>query len=76
MVYYQKLFRRCSQHYSTGGGGEGEKKFVLSMFNNFVILAGMVSRVLSKIVVLLLATLVTLNKQRFCQHRRHPIIIN
>jgi hypothetical protein len=34
-----------------GGGGEGETKFVLSMFNNFVILAGMVSRVLSKIVV-------------------------
>jgi hypothetical protein len=33
------------------GGGEGETKFVLSMFNNFVILAGMVSRVLSKIVV-------------------------
>ena len=32
------------------GGGEGETKFVLSMFNNFVILAGMVSRVLSKIV--------------------------
>jgi hypothetical protein len=33
-------------------GGEGETKFVLSMFNNFVILAGMVSRVLSKIVEL------------------------
>jgi hypothetical protein len=33
-----------------GGEGEGETKFVLSMFNNFVILAGMVSRVLSKIV--------------------------
>ena len=32
-----------------GEGGEGETKFVLSMFNNFVILAGMVSRVLSKI---------------------------
>ena len=34
-----------------GGGGEGEveTKFVLSMFNNFVILAGMVSMVLSKI---------------------------
>jgi hypothetical protein len=31
------------------GGGEGETNFVLSMFNNFVILAGMVSRVLSKI---------------------------
>ena len=31
-------------------GGEGETKFVLSMFNNFVILAGLVSRVLSKIV--------------------------
>ena len=31
-------------------GGEGETKFVLSMFNNFVILAGMVSRFLSKIV--------------------------
>jgi hypothetical protein len=33
-----------------GGGGGGETKFILSMFNNFVILAGMVSRVLSKIV--------------------------
>ena len=32
-------------------GGGGETKFVLSMFNNFVILAVMVSRVLSKIVV-------------------------
>jgi hypothetical protein len=31
-------------------GGEGGTKFVLSTFNNFVILAGMVSRVLSKIV--------------------------
>ena len=30
--------------------GEGETKFVLSMFSNFVILAGMVSRVLCKIV--------------------------
>jgi hypothetical protein len=47
MVYYQKLFRRCSQHWT---GGEGETKFVLSKFNNFVQLAGMVSRVLSKIV--------------------------
>ena len=36
-----------------GGGGEGETTFVLLMFNNFVILAGMLSRVLSKIVVLL-----------------------
>jgi hypothetical protein len=39
-----------------GGEGEtkleGETKFVLSMFNNFVILAGMVSRVLSKIVTI------------------------
>ena len=33
-----------------GGGGTGETNFVLSMFNNLVILAGMVSRVLSKIV--------------------------
>jgi hypothetical protein len=33
-----------------GGGGEVETKFVLLMFNNSVILAGMVSRVLSKIV--------------------------
>ena len=33
-------------------GGGGETKFVLSMFNNFVILAGMVSRVLSKIVAI------------------------
>jgi hypothetical protein len=32
----------------------GETMFVLSMFNNFVILAGMVSRVLSKIVARLL----------------------
>jgi hypothetical protein len=47
MAYYQKLFRRCSQHWT---GGEGETKFVLLMFNNFVILAGMVSSVLSKIV--------------------------
>jgi hypothetical protein len=31
-------------------GGEGETKFVLSMFNNFVLLAGMVSTVLSEIV--------------------------
>jgi hypothetical protein len=31
-------------------GREGETKIVLSMFNNFVILAEMVSRVLSKIV--------------------------
>jgi hypothetical protein len=53
MVYYQKLFRRCSQHWI---GGEGETKFVLSMFNNFVILAGMVSRVLSKIVAWLPCT--------------------
>ena len=36
------------------GGGEGETKFVLSMFNNFVILARMVSRVLSKIVAMFL----------------------
>jgi hypothetical protein len=48
MVYYQKLFRRCLQHL-TGGEGEGEAKFVLSMFNNFVILAGMISKILSKI---------------------------
>jgi hypothetical protein len=33
------------------GGGGGETNIVLSMFNNFVI-AGMVSRVLSKIVAL------------------------
>ena len=32
-----------------GGGGGGDNVF-LAMFNNFVILAGMVSRVLSKIV--------------------------
>jgi hypothetical protein len=36
--------------FTTLNWGEGETKFVLSMFNNFVILAGMVSRVLSKIV--------------------------
>jgi hypothetical protein len=35
--------------YNIGFGGEGETEFVLSMFKNFVILAGMVSRVLSKI---------------------------
>jgi hypothetical protein len=35
-----------------GGGGGGETKFVLSIFSNFVILAGMVSRVLSKIVAI------------------------
>ena len=56
MVYYQKLFRRClTLNWGWGGGGGGrgaaETKFVLSMFNKFVILAGMqVSRVLSKIV--------------------------
>ena len=33
-----------------GGGGQGVTNFVLSMFNNLVILAGMVSRVLCKIV--------------------------
>jgi hypothetical protein len=48
MENYQKLFQRCSQHW-TGRGGR-ETKFVLSMFNNFVILTGMISRVLSKIV--------------------------
>jgi hypothetical protein len=32
------------------GGGGGGTKFVSSMFNYFVILAGIVSRVLSKIV--------------------------
>ena len=32
------------------GGGGGDTKHILSMFNNFVILAGIVSRVLSKIV--------------------------
>jgi hypothetical protein len=32
--------------------GGGETKFVLSIFSNFVILAGMVSRVLSKIVAI------------------------
>ena len=46
-MYYQKLFRRCLQ---SGTGGGGGIKFILSMFNNFVILTGMVSRVLSKIV--------------------------
>ena len=48
MVYYQKLF--TTLNLGGGGRGEGETKFVLSIFNNFVILAGMVSRVLSKIV--------------------------
>jgi hypothetical protein len=33
-----------------GGGGGGGDNVFLAMFNNFVILAGMVSRVLSKIV--------------------------
>ena len=41
-------------HNNELGGGEGETKFVLSMFNNFVILTGMVSRVLSKIVARLI----------------------
>jgi hypothetical protein len=36
--------------FTTLNWGEGETKFVLSMFNSFVILAGVVSRVLSKIV--------------------------
>ena len=43
-------------------GGEGETKFVLSMFNNFVILAGMVSRVLSKIVDPLMVLADTLSR--------------
>jgi hypothetical protein len=38
-------------------GGEGETKFVLSMFNNFLILAGMVSSVLSKIVAFIVGGL-------------------
>jgi hypothetical protein len=48
-ILYQKLFRVVS-NIELGGGGGGGQSFVLSMFNNFVILAGMVSRVLSKIV--------------------------
>jgi hypothetical protein len=36
--------------------GGGETKFVLSTFNNFAILAGMVSRVVFKIVALCLVT--------------------
>ena len=53
LVYHGILPKVVSALFTTlnwGGGGEGETKFVLSMFNNFVILAGMVSRVLSKIV--------------------------
>ena len=43
------------------GRGGGETKFVLSMFNNFsVLLAGMVSRVLSKIVVAIFTDLIFL----------------
>jgi hypothetical protein len=43
------------------GEGGGETKFVLSMFNNFsVLLAGMVSRVLSKIVVAIFTDLIFL----------------
>jgi hypothetical protein len=42
MVIYQKLFRYCLQHWTEG---EGVLKFVLSMCINFVILAGMVWRV-------------------------------
>ena len=59
MVYYQKLFRRYLYLYNIElGGGEGEIVgdkvcFVIEMFNNFVILAGMVSRDLtSKIVAI------------------------
>jgi hypothetical protein len=37
--------------FTTLNWGEGKTKFVLSMFNNFLILAGMVSTVLSKILV-------------------------
>jgi hypothetical protein len=39
-------------------GGGGETKFVLSTFNNFEILAGMVSRVVFKIVALCLVTFI------------------
>jgi hypothetical protein len=44
-------------------GGGGETKFVLSMFNNFVQLAGMLSRVLSKIVDEPLGFLVSLDNE-------------
>ena len=48
MVYYTKSCFGVVHNIELGW--EGETEFVLSMFNNFVILAGMVSRVLSKIV--------------------------
>jgi hypothetical protein len=50
LVYHGILPKVVSALFTTlNWGGEGETQFVLSMFNNFVILAGMVSRVLSKI---------------------------
>ena len=49
-LYHGILLEVVSALFTTLNWGEGETKFVLSMFNNFAILAGMVSRVLSKIV--------------------------
>ena len=48
-LYHGILPEVVSALFTTLNWGEGETKFVSSMFNNFVILAGMVSRVLSKI---------------------------
>jgi hypothetical protein len=48
--YIRILPKVVSALFTTLNWGEGETKFVLSMFNNFLILAGMVSSVLSKIV--------------------------
>jgi hypothetical protein len=49
-LYHGILPKVVSALFTTLNWGEGETKFVFSMFNNFVILAGMVLRVLSKIV--------------------------
>ena len=49
-LYHGILPKVVSALFTTLNWGEGETKFVLSMFNNFVQLAGMVSKVLSKIV--------------------------
>ena len=64
--------------YNIGLGGEGETKIVLSMFNYYVILAGIFSKVLSKIVCLFsiearsgksLGTRLGRAWERGCRHR-------
>ena len=53
-LYHGILPKVVSALFTTLNWGGGETNFVLSLFNNFVILAGMVSRVLSKIVARLI----------------------